>query len=72
MTSFSGLIIIRSMAYSVDETTGRPEFMSLGLAVNESIVWGVSTTGVFSDPYTKGRSYAEAFGEDLTEKGISS
>ena len=55
-------------AYSVDETTGRPEFMSLGLAVNESIVWGVSTTGVFSDPYTKGRSYAEAFGEDLSEK----
>lgn len=54
--------------YSVDEETGRPEFMSLGLAINESIVWGVSQTGVFSDPYTKGRSYAEAFGEDLSEK----
>ncbi|MDP4133863.1 MAG: stalk domain-containing protein [Bacillota bacterium] len=45
----------------------RVEFMDLGSAVNESYVWGVTPTGVFSDPYTKGRSYTEAFGEDFTE-----
>ena len=41
--------------------------MSLGLAINESYVWGPSITGVFSDEYTKGRSYTEAFGEDWRE-----
>ena len=46
---------------------GRTEFMSLGLAINESYVWGPSITGVFSDEYTKGRSYTEAFGEDWRE-----
>lgn len=46
---------------------GRVEFMSLGCAINESYVWGPSITGVFSDEYTKGRSYTEAFGEDWRE-----
>ena len=53
-----------------DEVTGRPAFMSVGPAINESTVYGVSVTGVFSDPYSKGRAYSEAFGEDYTERGL--
>lgn len=53
-----------------DASTGRPAFMAVGSALNESTVYGVTTTGVFSDPYSKGRAYSEAFGEDYTERGL--
>ena len=42
----------------------RAEFMSLGTAINHSYEIEYEGTGVFSDPYVKGRSYTEAFGED--------
>ena len=38
--------------------------MSLGTAINHSYEIEYEGTGVFSDPYVKGRSYTEAFGED--------
>lgn len=46
---------------------GRVECMGLGMAINESTVFGSAGTGVFSDPYCKGKSYTEAFGEDYSE-----
>ncbi len=53
----------------VDEETGRVGFVSVGCALNESTVFGVEVTGVFSDPYNKGRGYSEAFGEDYSPEG---
>ena len=50
-------------AWNVEED-GRVESMSLGVAINQSYVFEYEKTGVFSDPYTRGRSYTEAFGED--------
>ena len=52
--------------YGQDEN-GRVQFVALGLARNQSYVWGPGTVGVFSDPYTTGRSYTQAFGEDWRE-----
>jgi hypothetical protein len=52
-----------------DNNTGRPEFMSVGTAINQSTVYGDNMTGVFSDPYSKGRGFSEVFGEDETVKG---
>ena len=49
---------------------GRPGFLSVGSALNESTIYGLNTTGVFSDQYSKGRAYTEAFGEDYTERGM--
>ncbi len=49
------------------DETGRPEFMSVGTAINQSTVYGLGTTGAFSDPYCKGRGYSEAFGEDYRD-----
>ena len=49
------------------DKSGRVQFVSLGFAKNESYVLGGGIVGVFSDPYTKGRSYTEAFGEDWRE-----
>ncbi len=49
------------------DASGRIQFVSLGIAKNESYVWGPGTVGVFSDPYTMGRSYTVAFGEDWRE-----
>lgn len=46
---------------------GRIECMGLGMAINESTVFGSAGTGIFSDPYCKGKSYTEAFGEDYSE-----
>lgn len=46
--------------------SGRRETMSLGMAINQSYVEGGSIVGVFSDPYTKGKAYSEAFGEDYS------
>lgn len=41
---------------------GRVEFMTLGLARNSS--YTAPGTWCFNDPYAKGRSYTEGFGED--------
>lgn len=46
--------------------SGRREFMNLAMAINQSYVDGGTVVGVFSDPYTKGKGYSEAFGEDLS------
>ena len=48
---------------------GRTEFMSVGVAINQSTVIGSKETGAFSDPYAKGRGYSEAFGEDYSNDG---
>ncbi|MBQ2942935.1 MAG: hypothetical protein IJD97_11950 [Clostridia bacterium] len=53
------------------EEDGRTEFMVVGTGVNESYVDGWSHTCVFSDPYTKGRSYTEGFGEDYREGAVN-
>lgn len=47
--------------------SGRRESMSLGVGINQSYVDGPSVVGVFSDPYTKGKGYSEAFGEDYSK-----
>lgn len=54
---------------NVDKETGRPEFVVVGCGINQSTEVGLSETGVFSDPYCKGRGYSEAFGEDYSENG---
>ena len=54
---------------NVDGETGRPEFVVVGCGINQSTEVGLSETGVFSDPYCKGRGYSEAFGEDYSENG---
>jgi hypothetical protein len=51
---------------NVDEATGRPEFVAVGTAINESTVIGGAMTGVFSDQYSKGRGFSEVFGEDYS------
>ena len=53
-----------------DKETGRPEFVVVGTAINQSTVYGNAMTGVFSDPYSKGRGFSEVFGEDDSEKGM--
>ncbi|MBQ2942937.1 MAG: hypothetical protein IJD97_11960 [Clostridia bacterium] len=53
------------------EEDGRPECISLGVAINQSYVFENEKTGVFSDPYTRGRSYTEAFGEDYREGAMN-
>ncbi len=47
---------------------GRPEFISLGAAVNHSYV-GERTAYGFSEPYVKHKSYSSAFGEDYSVNG---
>ena len=44
---------------------GRVEMFSVGTAINESTVPNVGD-GVFSDPYSRGRAFSEAFGEDYS------
>lgn len=51
------------------DKTGRPEFVVVGVGINQSTILGLSQTGVFSDKYNKGRGYSEAFGEDDREIG---
>ena len=63
------LEIFPQMMRNVDKETGRPEFVSVGSAINQSTELGFSVTGVFSDPYSKGRGYSAAFGEDYSENG---
>ncbi len=50
--------------WKTSATAERTECMAIGTGINHSYVFGYEKTGVFSDPYTKGRSYTEAFGED--------
>lgn len=54
---------------SKDPETGRPEFVCVGSGINQSTVYGGGITGVFSDPYSKGRGFSEVFGEDYSENG---
>lgn len=49
---------------------GRVEMVNVGMAINESYLYGASKTGVFSEDYTKGKSYTEAFGEDYRPDAI--
>lgn len=51
------------------DETGRPEFVAVGTGINQSTLLGLSQTGVFSDPYNKGRGYSEVFGEDYRDIG---
>ena len=44
---------------------GRVECVSVGTAINHSYEYEYDDNGVFSDPYTKGRGYSEAFGDDF-------
>ncbi len=48
---------------------GRPEFVVVGVGINQSTIYGLTQTGVFSDEYNKGRGYSEAFGEDYRDIG---
>ena len=50
--------------------SGRTECVNLGMAINESYLYGATKVGVFSDDYTKGKSYTEAFGEDYRPEAI--
>ena len=54
----------------VNPETGRVGFVAVGVGINQSIKYGLTEVGVFSDPYAKGRGFSEAFGEDYTEKGM--
>lgn len=44
---------------------GRVESVTVGAAINSSTIYGHSKTGVFSDPYAKGRAFSEAFRRGL-------
>ncbi len=48
---------------------GRPAFVVVGAAINQSTIYGTGITGVLSDPYSKGRGFSEVFGEDYSENG---
>ncbi len=50
--------------------SGRVECMNLGMAINESYLWGPSVTGLFSEDYSKGKNYTEAFKEDYRPEAI--
>lgn len=49
---------------------GRTEMINLGMAINDNYQDRSKNYGVFSDPYTKGRSYSEAFGDDYREAAL--
>lgn len=49
---------------------GRTEMINLGMAINDNYQDRTKSYGVFSDPYTKGRSYSEAFGDDYREAAM--
>lgn len=67
--SWSWLDPFPQIIRNADET-GRAESLSVGIAVNHSTAKpGGMGTGVFSDPYSKGRGYTEGFGEDYSENG---
>ena len=48
---------------------GRPAFVVVGAAINQSTIYGTGVTGVLSDPYSKGRGFSEVFGEDYSDNG---
>lgn len=47
-------------------TDGRPEFMALGVAMNESYI-DEGVAYAFSEPYAKSRSYSHVFGKDYSD-----
>ena len=49
---------------------GRTECINLGMAINESYLYKETRVGVFSEEYTKGKSYTEAFGEDYRPEAV--
>lgn len=49
---------------------GRTEMINLGMAINDNYQDRSKSYGVFSDPYTKGRSYSEGFGDDYREEAV--
>ena len=49
---------------------GRTECVNLGMAINESYLYKETRVGVFSEEYTKGKSYTEAFGEDYRPEAV--
>lgn len=56
--------------WCVAEGDVRTEMVNIGMGINESYVYGAAATGVFSDPYNKGKSYTEAFGEDYRPEAV--
>lgn len=50
---------------------GRVECVPVGTAINHSYEYEYQDNGAFSDPYTKGRAYSEAFGEDFREGAMN-
>ena len=48
----------------------RTECVNLGMAINESYLYKETRVGVFSEEYTKGKSYTEAFGEDYRPEAV--
>ncbi len=50
----------------VERADGRIESVTVGVGINQSTVDKGTKTGVFSDPYAKGRGFSEAFGEDYS------
>ncbi|MDO5478429.1 MAG: stalk domain-containing protein [Clostridia bacterium] len=50
----------------IERADGRVESVSVGVALNESTVDKGAKTGVFSDPYSQGRGFSKAFGEDYS------
>ena len=50
--------------------SGRTECVNLGMAINESYLYKETRVGVFSEEYTKGKSYTEAFGEDYRPEAV--
>lgn len=53
-----------------NEESGRYGFVAVGLAINDSTIYGTAETGALSDEYAKGRAYSEAFGEDYSKDGM--
>lgn len=50
--------------------SGRTECVNIGMAINESYLYKSTRVGVFSEDYTKGKSYTEAFGEDYRPEAV--
>ncbi len=54
----------------VNPETGRVGYVTVGVGINQSTIYGLTEVGAFSSEYCKGRAFSEAFGEDYTEKGM--
>ena len=49
---------------------GRTECVNVGMAINESYLYKSTRVGVFSEEFTKGKSYTESFGEDYRPEAV--